>query len=602
MPVDKEKQTRTLNAALGKQPDAELMVSPNDILSFDYTEYLTPEQKSMYKDVAPAIPEISYGMMFPSAQTPIQKGQYSGRMIGSGATYAPNQLIPFGVYDAKKRAVEEAAKAKIKAMNDFFAKAVPPKTKRFAVQGELDKMYFDGLQKAVPILQQRYGKNWAQAAESDVQFQRWNQSIRTIAQYEDGIVDHIAKLRALDEDKNFVLSPQTKMAANEFMMGVDGLSDPYNPQGHQAADKLLQSNAQVELDVAVNDAIEKFANDQYYIAHGKSPEGPYDAWSFTRGKGMKPEEVEKMTDTIWMAEYGGQGDFITRDMIKQRIETLFPMRVDKEFKFQDNQYNASAGGADVMLSAADYSDQPATDNFGGTYTDASGNVQQGTVTGYDGVTLSRPQALVVPNSARAIDPATGQPIEVPANTKVSVGGAKNIPVDNKGNPVTDQEFGQKFDPAKTRYTPYVVATYQEQEILDGEPTGRVINKSVWIPAKEVQSGIGKRNPDGSYKSGIDIDLMEKRAKQRQDAAAGKVTQGTPAVTPTGSTKQQGVDIQQQSPQRRTVGQGGSPSTPAQQPKQSDKPASSGAGKSLGEEKTLSTGKVIVWDGTKWVPK
>ena len=254
-------------------------IGPNDVAAFagpgsalqrhmdkkyNYTATMNPEQQRILakqKQYEGGLPEMSYGTMFPSANTPILKGTYGGSVVGSVPLFAPSMLTPFGVFDAKQRAMQDAAANKAKEIDAFYKLAAPPQTKRVAVQGELNDEFYRGLQMWQDNAKAAYGDDWTTALRNDVGFNGWLNSMGTVARYEDSIVDQVAKLQAAEDDPDLVLSQDTLDAGAAFMQGVGGLSVPMDPAGHNLGDKLMAAQAETNLDVAVNDAVKQFAND-----------------------------------------------------------------------------------------------------------------------------------------------------------------------------------------------------------------------------------------------------------------------------------------------------------------------------------------------------
>jgi len=103
--------------------------------NYDYRLQEDPNLRKnlqMQDNLAGAMPAIGYDQMFPSASNNINKGSYSGSEVGSIPIYAPGQLVPFGAFDARQRALAGAAQQKVAQEADIF-KQKAPITKRYII-------------------------------------------------------------------------------------------------------------------------------------------------------------------------------------------------------------------------------------------------------------------------------------------------------------------------------------------------------------------------------------------------------------------------------------------------------------------------------------
>jgi hypothetical protein len=527
---------------------------------YNYQVAPNPYQSQLDAQVARysgALPEMAASTMFPSAANDIQKGSYSGSVVGSVPIYAPSHLVPFGVFDAKQRALRDAALAKQKDISDFYTANKAPITKRFAVQGELNDVFAEGMDKWIANAQKQYGKDWAGYLKQDQGFNNWVQSMQTVAQYEDGIVNKVGEIQALVKSGNFNASPALTKSMSDVMNGIGGLSNPFDPKGHQLGSSILRMNADYDVDKAVNTEIDKIIQDVYQTNPGISSQGIYDLITSTKTTGTDKTKLDLLADGLYKTRYAGS-DYITRDDIYNRLYSLLGTKTERTIDHAANQF-AGGSGADKTYEANAVNPESETVNYAG---------ESGGVVTYDGQTFN-PIKVNVPQSAAAVDPATGKPITVPGNAQISIGKTFNVLVDSKGNIVPNET---QADPGRTKWVTYASGTiYTGSETTsDFQTSTRTpTTQTVWLPVSEIQNSLTQFNADGSYKRGVRTDIQINNANQRtaqtriQNINEPKNYSGQPVPTSTSS---------------------GSSATYGPQ----------------GQSFTLPSGKTAVWNGTEYV--
>lgn len=525
--LDLNRQRQILQGVMGKTSDdggdpVDKSITVQDINNF--TPAMNPYQRQIYDQMdrmnrgVGALPNSTY---FPAGDANINKGSYQGPTIGNVPVFAPTNLVPYGIYGARQDKIAAAATAKSKSIDDFFALAKPPQTDRVSVQADLDETYFTGLQKWEGTLKQRYGSNWAEASKSDTQFQQWQESMNTVAKYNTGLVEKVSQLEALDKDPNFVLAPTTRKYANAVIAGYGGLANnPYDPNSYGLGTNLLKMNAETDLDVAVNNSLKQYTDEQYSKNPSQYSNGAYDVWTSIKEHGMSDDQIDNLADGIWKNSYGGNSDYFSKQDIVDRLKALYPERATKEVQFQSNQYSAGASGADEVFDPTSINPEGEKLVFAGDPTNPAVN---NSTTAYDGQTLVKPIALNVPNSTLTVDASTGKPVNVPANSKIQIGKTFNVLVDKNGNIISDETaaVGAK-NPDEMKKQDWHYETYASGTIGNGTSTSSRGGTSttqqnvqtVWMPVSDIQNGLTTFNSDGSYKKGARTDIQKNNASQR----------------------------------------------------------------------------------------
>lgn len=131
---------------------------------------------------------------FPGANQGINAGTYSGSEVGSIPIYAPQgELVPFAAYGARDRAVEKAAQERMKDFSAFQKQIEYPQTKLHGVQNDLSNHYSDFLEKSIPVLKKKYGREWPKMAMTDTVFLRGNQAFKDAVSFYDQFPEQFAK-------------------------------------------------------------------------------------------------------------------------------------------------------------------------------------------------------------------------------------------------------------------------------------------------------------------------------------------------------------------------------------------------------------------------
>jgi len=480
---------------------------------YNYKATMNPEQQrilAQQKKYEGALPELSYGTMFPSANTPILKGTYGGSVVGNVPLFAPSMLTPFGVLDAKQRAIQDAAANKAKEIDAFYKLAAPPQTKRVAVQGELNDEFYRGLTTWQDNAKAAYGDNWTTALRNDVGFNGWLNSMGTVAKYEDQIVDQVAHLQEVNDSPDLVVSQDALDAGAAFMNGVGGMSNPMDPAGHNIGSLLMASQGQTNLDVAVNDAVTKFSNDPSGTVFKAGEESTYNVYNETTKKGMTEEQVKVMANGILIDQYGGREGMFTLKMIEDRIRALFP-RVTKTTLAgtPSTREPASSDGSTQTYSSWD---KPSEYNTGWSMGGRQAMTPEiSPVTAVGGVMHTAPITTKVVQGEKLINNETGDPSKLAAGTLITWGETRIVPTTEAGVIIPDSEVQTYLTnyPSQIKYSVISSGTYDILD-ADGKKTGV---KTVYTSSSSIKNALVKKEVNGQTTLGVPVAEMEARAAE-----------------------------------------------------------------------------------------
>lgn len=516
----KQDMTNALNTPSTGTPGAP---GPNDVAAFagpgsafqkfidqkyNYKATMNPEQQRILakqKQYEGALPELSYGTMFPSANTPIQKGTYGGSVVGNVPLFAPSMLTPFGVFDAKQRAMEDAAAKKAQEIDAFYKLAAPPQTKRVAVQGELNDEFYRGLTMWQDNAKAAYGDDWPTALKNDVGFNGWLNSFGTVARYEDQIVDQVAYLQEVNDNPDLVVSQEALDAGTAFMNGIGGMSNPMDPAGHNLGSLLMASQAQTNLDVAVNDAVSKFANDPSGTVYKAGEESTYNVYNETTKRGMTEEQVEAMANGILIDQYGGKEGMFTKEMIKDRIRALFP-RVTKT-TLAGTPSTRQPGASDGSTQTYSSWDQPSEYNTGWSFA-GQATPEVSPVTSVGGVQHTAPITIQATKGQKLINNETGTPSQLADGTVITLGETRIVPTTKEGVIIPDSEveFYLKNAPSQIQYSVITSGTY-----VDKDADGNEVKRTVYTPADPIKAALVKKEVNGKTQLGVPVSEMQAKA-------------------------------------------------------------------------------------------
>jgi len=355
-------QSSIVEQLQSKQPSGQ--VSVEDLISY-YPDGVTPDQQKAldqqnYFDENPVTGRLPNEAYYPNMNDPIAKGNYSGSVIGSTTLFAPGGgLVPYGIIDAREQAMRGAAEKRAKQISDFesgLANAVPQTTHK-VVQPQLQKVFWEGMNKVTPYLQKKYGKNWATAGKNDPVLKQYLSGMNSLATQENSIADKYALIQNQIKSGDFVATPELQEKMQNYLTDVQGLSEgPFNPNGQKLSNTILEFNAEYESNKLLNVALAKFG-DKITETVKTQYGGDYDKFiSDKRTNENIDAELRALTDDIADRFYGGGTKYNSK-------ETLFRKAKALAAKKQELQLQTAAKHKQSGDEAYDYNSAPPQTEF-----------------------------------------------------------------------------------------------------------------------------------------------------------------------------------------------------------------------------------------------
>lgn len=175
----------------------------------------------------PAMERLGLHDYYPDINTPLQVGSYSGSIVGSNPIFvAGGGYIPFGVIDARKRALERAAKDKAikkqKIAEMMWAKGAPQ------YQNQIDQMSVDMLDKYAKATNNNFSKLLDFDSELSMQFNKDAQKIQTFGVQTKAVQGIAENLLKQQNDDKLSLPSEVTDALYRWHSGVSDMQKFYD--------------------------------------------------------------------------------------------------------------------------------------------------------------------------------------------------------------------------------------------------------------------------------------------------------------------------------------------------------------------------------------
>lgn len=487
------------------------------------------EYQKQYQAAPEALKSSDY---FPGMNEPINVGGYSGNIIGSTTLFAPGgALVPFGMMDARDAAVHKAALAKAKDVQDFRAKlkANPPTSKLTGINEDLTNSYFGYIDNEYKKALQKSGGDANKATfllNQDQNFQKGLNSYHDLKANGDAVFNHLAEVDERIKNGD-VVSEEYKEAARKAVSSMD----PTSPDFKNFSQNFLRLGAEREFMKTFNEVTKGVVASELAKAGIDESNPDYlrivESKVKSLGEDQKEAIVQGMNDIY-------RGSSIYKD-VPQRIKKLLNYRIeDKKVSVHNKRVNE---GDMEQLNLTDISNESGKLNgiVAGTGTpakDKDGNIiptkpgdfnRQGSFTQMDGLTLKKPQPVVIPGGADVTDMTTGRKSTNNAVKEATIGGIYNAYTYN--GQIVDDEFmkqeiqtkdGKKIPASRfVTVTPMVTAIFKEKDT-----NGNEIETTGHVPLEQVKNSLrGRRNENDKV-----IEEYFKRAKEKTAALKGESKQ------------------------------------------------------------------------------
>lgn len=470
---------------------------------------LSPAEQAMFNEQksSPSTGPLSPTDYYPTLNSPINVGNYSGSVIGSTSLFAPEgALVPIGMMDARDAAVQKAALQKAKEVQDFRAKLEKdaPTSKLVGINEDLTNEYFNHLDSSWKKALDDNGGDANKATyalQNNPDFQRKTKSFHDLKSHGDAVFNKIADIQDR-QAKGEVISPELQM----YMKKAQEALDPQHPDFKHLSNYVLGMDAEQELGKSLNTV----AKDVFM------QENP-GVWS-------------DANDPDFLKSFESSDKFYTpqhKEYMKQTLKSIYPNstlyspeRIDKavddfasahQKTLKQSIHNKPTDKGDVEdLNVADISEEQGSLLGNVVRTDEKGGpaaAREGNFTQMDGLTFKKPVNVVIPAGADVTDMETGKKRTDKAVRNATIGGIYNA-YTYKGQ-IVDDEFMK--DPKKAKLvevTPMVPVIFKEKD-----EEGKEVETTGQVPLEQVKNSLrGKRNQNDKVLDEYFTRAKEKTAK------------------------------------------------------------------------------------------
>lgn len=475
----------------------------------DYEQQARNEASQLQQAGSPQ----SFNTYYPSMENNIQKGYYSGSMIGSNPIYAPAVLYPYGLVDARQKALKDAADKKVAELDAYKNKIKSiqaPTTEHKAVQPEIQKQFYSGLNDWIDkAKKENPNGNPYKWLNENVDFHKWVDGVNNLSEYETQGAKSLAEYRKGVDDGKFVPTEDTKRREAAFLRG-DHVKGAMTPEGFSDLGALSvlgmtgikDPNALAE---EVSKSLPEDIKESYHI----SPEEKYDKIISNKHKSVNEQKAADVIRASYDAHYSGRKDAPNFDSYAKSVLSR---------KGEENTLNVQtistkdSDGHEFKMQDSDLTGQTDIIGVHGPHK------TEGAYTAYDHFVFPvGTKAIEVPSTSNMKDiegglvaskKMTGDRTLTPA----SVSNVITIHKDgdpNDGKAILDSQKDYfKERGFNLEVSPKVNLTVRNKK---GEYMG-----TISTDIDDLSSAIGKVDKDGKYKSGVNVGLYKQKAAERQD--------------------------------------------------------------------------------------
>lgn len=517
---------------------------------------LSPEQEVAYANQLqakqPATGRLNVMDYYPTLNQPINVGNYSGSMIGSTTLFAPTAgLVPYGMFDAREKAIQQAAMAKAKEVEEFRKAFKAPTSKLVNINDKLREGYFNFIENSWQQNLKKFGGDANKALyaiKNDANFAAKEKSFQDLAKYGDAIVTKIAQDDEDIKTGRFTPTPTYKQYKDKLLTALDPNSKEFTNAGNYfRAMKVERDFADAFNDVTKQMVAQQkgYAGDINSDDFIKVYEGTIKEWS----PEQKEAVITKMKDI-----YQGS-DYFTPEKIDKDIKAMMSGKWETK-KLDVKERREASDGAGYNYTENDISKEPSSTNVF-TSMGQGNEPATGELVGLFGVTHKKPIPAIIPTGRSFFinDAKNGliKTNQVSPNTEMSLvktqlvkvvdaskfkgakGEAAKRFLESDGTPLSEEQIASGNIPFR-----YEVASTGVMKDPDGEEV------SFFIPADQVENSlVKKRDKSGKVTQGVPLhELYKERDKLNSSLKQQKpVEQKTQAASsqPVKSRKYKGLD-------------------------------------------------------------
>lgn len=471
----------------------------------------------------------AFSTYFPSEQNNINKGQYSGSIVGSVAQYAPSQLYPFGLIDARKQALAAAADAKVAEQEkwaDKMAAIGSPQTKRTGVQPDITKEFYAGLAEIKnKVARENPGVDPNKAAMQSQELKQYTDSWRDVAKHEDELVETSATFQkdAQAGDKT-IFGPQ-KQIMNEINSGdilkrLRSTDPKERAEAQKDFEEIKSLKAMRDPQKVMTEGVKALQPDVQEGFASISPQERYDILTTTKTTKVGDKRIQDYVKNLYNTEYGGnekQTGFSYDDFAKgfasqfgTKTETQTQTASTKDsgdYNFKMDETALSA----APVSVASLSNKP--DEVGSYSLSNAYNIP---------ASNQKPFEMAIPAGAKDV---SGNTIfnKTTGNVTSTVSQVGNAIIVHKKGSDADGKAVDQNNPDEIKHykdngftftvVPQAVMTVEGYDENGKKSPGK--NSTIAVDIDHIRNNVMKVNKDGSYKSGVNIPLLQKKAKESE---------------------------------------------------------------------------------------
>ncbi len=479
-----------------------------------------------------------------SAQGNINKGSYSGSIVGNIPIFVDSQMISMAPYNAREKALQMAAANKSKEIKQLTSKMYEtPQLKNATDQPEMNDVYLNGIEK----WKQMYNGDVVKMGQ-DPKFKAWQQDVQTAGRVNDAAYEQYAQMgKDMDEGKKY-FSPETKENYKSFLGGLATLGDPANPNAQNLTSKAFRLNQAYDVDLSINDALAKYKPAVTETEPEIKKKGIYDIIETKKQTNADRNAINTLADSVWETKFKGTNT-ISKEDYRKRMQEALPFSEENTVQTHANQFAPKDDkGVPEVYS---YDNKEALKNVGTTSRKNKGetsfeinNVYKTNATDQakkvrfpiaqglrytDGSSVDTKNGYVEGSIseigvAKVYKPGVKLSVKVPGEVKkgVQTYDYKLQDVGGRAVGTLDVEDKEKSgDPAL--YTMKPVAMFNVTENQSGVSGKNAVNKTIVAPLKEV---IGYYSKAGKKQGELDLNDMaadvERQAKIQDNERLQKV--------------------------------------------------------------------------------
>jgi hypothetical protein len=487
------------------------------------------QQQEKYNPATGALNPTDY---YPTLNSPINVGSYSGSIIGSTSLFAPEgALVPIGMMDARDAAIQKAALQKAKDVQDFQdkLKANAPKTNLPGIREDLTNSYFRHLENSwQKALKDNDGdpNKATHALQNNIDFKRKTQSFHDFGQRGSDVVTKLADIQDRMA-KGEVVSPELQ----QYMEKVQESMNPDSPEFKNLSENIFKMYSEQELGSSINKIAKQIVMQQDAAAGIDVNDPEYIKEHESTTKYFRPEHKEYLKEAL-RAIYPNSRLYSPERLDKAAED--FTSGVVRTSKVGASQKRAPGAGEVEDLNVEDISKEPVSllgavsvgeyeDKPGGKYTGSAGK-REGNFSALDHMTFKKPVSVVIPAGANITNPETGEKSTAKNVRNAVIGSVFNTYVTPNGQMVDDEIVKDPKLKKALKVVPMVSVMFK-----DKDADGNEIETSGMVPMKDVENALkGKRGQNTKV-----IDEYKTRAKSHESKIRGG---GEATTTEMGSKK------------------------------------------------------------------